>query len=90
MIAVRTARLALAYTERHPVDFILIDLAEPSWWSTAEFRALRALNESPIYALREAGAQPIDAAARVTGVFAKPISVDAVVAALASLPRRRR
>ena len=89
IVGVRAAPLALAYAERHTIDVVLVDLRGADWWATPEIRALRALSRAPVYALQEADDLIPDTAARIAGVFPKPVNLDTLVATLAALPRHR-
>jgi DNA-binding response OmpR family regulator len=89
VIAVRTPQVALAHSDRHPLDAVLVDLRAPGWWFTAEIRALRALSRTPVYALTEQG-EMIDATAGLAGYFVKPVRLDALITTLSTLPRRSR
>jgi DNA-binding response OmpR family regulator len=88
VIGVRTTALALAYSERHSVDAVLVDLREAGWWSTFEIRALRALTRVPVYALTEPSDAIPDASAGLAGYFPKPVRADTLIGTLSELPRR--
>jgi DNA-binding response OmpR family regulator len=88
VVAVRTAALALAYSDRHSVDAILVDLREAGWWATTEMRALRSLSRVPLYVITEPNDPTPDATAHVAGYFPKPVQVEELIATLRRLPRR--
>jgi len=90
VVAVRSAQLALAYSERHRIDVILVDLREPEWWSTPEIRALRSLTRVPTYAMTETTDQMLHPSAEIAGYLPKPVPVEALIAMLSTLPRRSR
>jgi DNA-binding response OmpR family regulator len=87
---VGSTAVALAYSEQHPVDVVLVDLREPDWWSTPEIRALRSLTRVPIYALTEITDRMLHPSAEIAGYFPKPVPVEALIAMLSALPRRTR
>jgi DNA-binding response OmpR family regulator len=89
VVAVRTAAVALAFSDRYPVHVVLVDLRDPDWWLTPEIRALRSLSRAPVYALTEPD-ETIDPTAGLAGHFVKPVSVEAAVATMSTLRRRSR
>ena len=88
-VAVPTAALGRAYSERHTVDVVLVDSRKSSWWLTPEIRALRSLSRAPLYALTEPG-QTLDPTSSVDAYFPKPVRTDALLVTLAALSRRSR
>jgi len=90
VVFLHSAAIALAYSERHPVDVVLVDLREPDWSSTPEVRALRSLTRVPIYAMTETTDRMLHPSAEIAGYFSKPVPVEALIAMLSALPRRAR
>jgi CheY-like chemotaxis protein len=90
VVAVCAAQLALAYSERHAVDAILVDLRESGWTLTPDTRALRSLTRVPMYTMTEPGDPMLDAAADLAGYFSKPVRVEALIGTLSVLQRRLR
>jgi hypothetical protein len=79
-----------AYSERHAVDAILVDLRESGWTLTPDTRALRSLTRVPMYTMTEPGDPMLDAAADLAGYFSKRVRVEALIGTLSVLQRRLR
>ena len=89
VIEVSNATLALAYLERHRVDVVLVDLGMPGedgWWLARRIRAVRNLDNVPIYAFGGRDQEPPDAACGFAGYCAKP--VNALELTISALPHR--
>jgi len=95
VVGADSAKTALAFAETHVLDVVLVDLRMPSedgWWFLREPRASRVVGAAsvPVFAITgERHDLPDDPASGFAGYFLKPIELDALVAALAPLPRRR-
>ena len=95
VVGADSAKTALAFAETHVLDVVLVDLRMPSedgWWFLRELRASRVVGAAsvPVFAITgERHDLPDDPASGFAGYFLKPIELDALVAALAPLPRRR-
>jgi len=89
-----TAKSALAFTETHVLDAVLVDLrlpGEDGWWFLREFRASRMPRAASVSVFAISGERhdlPHDPASGFAGHFLKPVKLDALVAALAPLPRQ--
>ena len=91
-----SARAGLAFAETHILDVVLVDLRMPGedgHWFLRQLRASRTVRTAqvPVFAITgERHDLPDDPASGFAGYFLKPIQLDALVARLASLPRRSR
>jgi len=95
VVGADSAKTALAFAETHVLDVVLVDLhmpGEDGWWFLRELRTSRVVSAAsvPVFAITgERHDLPDDPASGFAGYFLKPIALDALVAALAPLPRRR-
>ena len=87
-----SAKAALAMLETHTVDAAVIDLRMPNedgWSFLSQLRASRTASaHAAVFAISGERHDYLDPASGLAGYFFKPVDLDALVAALAVLPRR--
>ena len=92
VIGASSAKSALAILETHVVDAVVADLRMPredGWWLLRQLRASQTPSAyAPVYAVSGERHDQFDPASGFAGYFFKPVDFDALVAALAVLPRR--
>jgi CheY-like chemotaxis protein len=93
VVGAGSAKAALAVTETRALDAVLIDLRMPGadgGWFLRQLTGSRmaAHAQIPVYALSGEHHDQPEPASGFAGYFLKPINLDAVVAALQTLPRR--
>ena len=90
-IGVRSAKAAMGYATTARFDVVLVDLHMPDEdgrWFLRELRASSAPSaQAPVFTVSGA-AQLVGQNEGFAGHFMKPVDLDAVVTALAALPRR--
>ena len=86
------AKAALAMLETHTVDASVVDLRMPGedgWAFLSQLRASRTASaHAAVFAISGERYDQLDTASGFAGYFFKPVDLDALVAALAALPRR--
>ena len=89
-----SAKAALAVLESHTVDAAVVDLRmlrEDGWSFLSQLRASRTASaHAAVFAISGERYDQLDAASGFAGYFLKPVDLDALVAALAALPRRSK
>lgn len=92
VIGAGNAKAALAVTETHVLDAVLVDLRMPGengWWSLRELRSSRTPSaNAAVFAVSGERHDRPDPASGFAGYFVKPVDLDALVSTLAGLPRR--
>ena len=87
-----SAKAGLAIAETRVLDAALVDLRMPredGWWFLRQLRAMpTASADAPVYAVTGERHDYLDPASGFAGYFFKPVNLDALVTALAELPRR--
>jgi len=87
-----SAKAGLAIAETHVLDAAVVDLRMPredGWWFLSQLRASpTASAHAPVYAMTGERHDYLDPASGFAGYFFKPVNLDALVIALAELPRR--
>ena len=87
-----SAKEALAMLATQTVDVALVDLRMPredGWSFVSQLRASRTASaHAPVFAISGERCDQLDPAGGFAGYFFKPVDLDALVAALAALPRR--
>jgi len=87
-----SAKAALAMLETHTVDAAVVDLRMPGedgWAFLSQLRASRTASvHAAVFAISGERYDRLDPASGFAGYFFKPVDLDALVAALAALPRR--
>ena len=88
-----SAKAALAFTETHVLDVVLVDLRMPGedgWWFLRQIRASRMPGAAtvPVFAISGERHDRPDPQSGFAGYFLKPVNLDTLIAALAPLPRR--
>jgi len=87
-----SAKAGLAIAETHALDAAVVDLRMPredGWWFLSQLRASpTASAHAPVYAMTGERHDYLDPASGFAGYFFKPVNLDALVIALAELPRR--
>jgi Response regulators consisting of a CheY-like receiver domain and a winged-helix DNA-binding domain len=87
-----SAKAALAVLETHTVDAAVVDLRMPGedgWAFLSQLRASRTASaHAAVFAISGERYDQLDTASGFAGYFFKPVDLDALVAALAALPRR--
>ena len=92
VIGAGSAKSALAILEPYVLDAAVVDLHMPredGWWFLRQLRVSLTLSaQAPVYAFSGERHDQLDPASGFAGYFFKPVDLDALVAALAALPRR--
>jgi DNA-binding response OmpR family regulator len=92
VIGASSAKSALAMLENETVDAALVDLRMPredGWSFLSQLRASRTASaQAAVFAISGERHDQLDPASGFAGYFFKPVDLDALVAALAVLPRR--
>jgi CheY-like chemotaxis protein len=87
-----SANAALAVLETQTVDAAVVDLRMPredGWSFLSQLRASRTRSaHAAVFAVSGERHEQLDPASGFAGYFFKPVDLDALVAALADLPRR--
>jgi DNA-binding response OmpR family regulator len=91
VIGLRTAKAAMAYATTARFDAVLADLRMPDEDGRWLLRELRTSNtpsaQAPVFAVSGESRDEPSQIEGFAGYFLKPVSLDALVAALAALPR---
>lgn len=89
-----SAKAGLAIAETHVLDAAVVDLRMPredGWSFLGQLRACHTASaRAPVYAISGERHDQLDPASGFAGYFFKPVDLDALVAALAVLPRRSK
>ena len=94
VVGAGSAKAALAFAETHLLDAVLVDIRMPGedgHWFLRNLRTSRTVRSAqvPVFAITgDRHDLPHDPASGFAGHFVKPVKLDALVAALAPLPRR--
>jgi DNA-binding response OmpR family regulator len=87
-----SAKAALVLAEASVVDAVLVDLRMPQddgFWLLRQVRASGTQSAAaPVFAISGERHELLDPASGFAGYFFKPVDLDALLAALAVLPRR--
>jgi len=93
VVGAGNAKAALAVTETHVLDAVLVDLRMPGEngrWLLRELRSSRTPSaNAPVFAVSGERHDQPDPARGFAGYFVKPVDLDALLAVLAPLPRRQ-
>jgi DNA-binding response OmpR family regulator len=94
VVGAGSAKAGLSVIEEHGIDAAVVDLRMPredGWWFLRELRASRTASaQAAVFAISGSRHDGPDPVAGFAGYFLKPVDLDALVAALAALPRRTR